>query len=64
MLEAVNIFYEGAIKECEKKFHHLNDIENRVVKLKKGSLKTIIYYYSEDFNLDPVDFRFEAIRLS
>jgi hypothetical protein len=55
--EAVKIvenYFKDVEGKIESEYKLLSEVEQKFEKLKKGSIKTVIYYYSGEISLKPL----------
>jgi hypothetical protein len=52
VLRFIGNYYNEAMKNLEEVKNKMNPLEEKLAKLKKGSIKTLIFYYSGDIKLE------------
>ena len=61
MSRMIERYYGERVKEVSESFGKLEEVEVRIGKIKKGSLKAMILFYSEGVDLEPkIEVNFDA----
>lgn len=46
------MYFESITQKIEESYGSIDEIDKKINKLKKGSIKTLIYFYSSEINMD------------
>ena len=52
ILQSIEMYFESITQKIEESYGNIDEIEKKIHKLKRGSIKTLIYFYSSEINMD------------